>query len=155
MPDEKIALPPEYPVWVQLPVQWGEQDLFGHVNNIVYFRWFETARFEYGIKVGLTKLFEERRIGPILAAVQCQYKRQVRHPATVLVGARITRIGRSSMTMLHQVLRMTEPNSATASYEIVAEGDSTVVCFDYAANRPISVPDDMRAAIRALEKQDL
>src|SRR5690349_15768238 len=90
-----------YPVWIVLPIQWGDQDAFGHVNNTVYLRWFESARIAYGLRVNLTDGSTGRKIGPILAAMSCNYRRQLKFPDTVHVGARITRIGRSSLTMEH------------------------------------------------------
>jgi acyl-CoA thioester hydrolase len=127
-----------------LPVQWGEQDLFGHVNNTVYFRWFESARIAYLERIGLSQLMERERIGPILAAISCNYRRQLTYPDTVEVGSRITRIGRTSMTMAH-ALRSRRQEA------IVADGESTIVAFDYRAQCPIVVPEEIRAAIEKAE----
>jgi acyl-CoA thioester hydrolase len=136
-----------YPAFCTLPIQWGEQDAFGHVNNIIYFRWFESARIAYGNRVGLSELFETKKIGPILAAVGCNYRRQLIFPDTVHVGARITKIGRTSFVMEHRVV--SENLRAVA-----AEGDSTVVMFDYGAQRPIPVSPALRQAVEQLEGPD-
>ena len=45
-----------WPVTIELPVQWGDMDSFGHVNNVVYLRWFESARIAYGNRIGLADL---------------------------------------------------------------------------------------------------
>lgn len=137
-----------YPVWITLPIQWGDQDAFGHVNNTVYFRWFESARIAYGNRVGLAETGTGQKVGPILAAVECNYRRQLKFPDTVHVGARITRIGRSSLTMEHRLI--SEQLRAVA-----AEGDSTLVCFDYFAQTSIPLPPVMRAAIEQLEGKSL
>ena len=144
MTSDANVLPPGYPVGITLPVQWGDQDAFGHVNNTVYFRWFESARIAYGRRIGLNAWKETRNIGPILASITCEYRRQVTFPDTVRVGARITRIGRSSMTMEHVVI--SEAVGGTA-----AEGTSAVVLFDYTAGRSYPIPDELRRAIEALE----
>lgn len=136
-----------YPVWIALPVQWGEQDAFGHVNNAVYMRWFESARIAYGLRVNLTEGTPTRRVGPILAAISCNYRRQLKYPDTIHVGARITRIGRSSLTMEHRVI--SEMLGA-----IAAEGDSTLVAFDYLAQKSVPLPDEMRLAIESLEGRE-
>lgn len=136
--------PPGFPVGITLPVQWGDQDAFGHVNNTVYFRWFESARIAYGRRIGLNVWKETRNIGPILASITCDYRRQVTFPDTVQVGARITRIGRSSMTMEHVVI--SEAADGTA-----AEGTSAVVLFDYTANRSYPIPNELRRAIEEFE----
>ena len=57
-----------FPVIVEFPVAWGEMDALGHVNNIVYFRYFETARIAYFERVKLLELMEKTGIGPILAS---------------------------------------------------------------------------------------
>src|SRR5687767_1167703 len=54
-------------VTVEIPVQWGDMDAFGHVNNTVYFRWFESARIAYFEKIGLNERMRRDRKGPILA----------------------------------------------------------------------------------------
>jgi len=138
----------DFPVIIELPVQWGEQDLYGHVNNIIYFRWFESARVAYGERLDFARLFREARLGPILASVRCDFRRQVTYPARVRIGARITRLGNSSLTMVHAVTK-------ADSGELLAEGDSTVVFFDYAAQKSTRIPDDLRDRIRALEGRPL
>lgn len=140
-----------FPAVVRLPVQWGELDAFGHVNNAVYFRWFETARIAYLERIGLGdkhagQMASGGDIGPILAAISCNYRRQIKYPDTILIGARITRIGRTSLTMTHSL--WSEMQQALA-----ADGESTVVVFNYQANRPERVPDDLRALISKLEGQ--
>src|SRR5258708_195882 len=92
-----------FPVVLSVPVQWGDQDAFQHVNNTVYLRWCESARIAYIERTGLTELMERERIGPILAAITCNYRRPLTYPDTVRVGARVTRLGRSSLTMEHRV----------------------------------------------------
>lgn len=132
------------PVVVTLPIQWGDQDAFGHVNGVVYFRWFETARIEYLNRSGLGHLMSKERMGPILAAIKCDYRRQLKHPDTILVSASITEIGRSSMKMRHLIYSQSQQ-------AVAAEGESTVVMFDYANQRPTRVPDDVRQQIERLE----
>lgn len=138
----------DFPLVISLPIQWGDQDSFGHVNNVVYFRWFESARIAYFEKVGLQQLMTTASVGPILAAINCNYRRQLTYPDTVRVGARITKIGRSSMTMEHRLVS----ESAGA---LAADGDSTIVAFDYAANKSHPVPDAIREAISRFEDKPL
>ncbi len=135
-----------FPVWVTLPVQWGDQDAFGHVNNTVYFRWFESARIAYGGRIDLSESGDGQKVAPILAAITCNYRRQLKYPDTVHVGARIIRIGRSSLTMEHRLV-------SEAWRAIAAEGDSTLVAFDYAAQTPVPVPAAVRSRIEQLEEK--
>lgn len=137
----------DYPICVALPIQWGDQDALGHVNNTVPIRWFESARIAYLEQSGLQPLLCASGLGPILAAISCNYRRQLFFPDKVHVGARVTRIGRTSMIMEHAVY--SEKLSA-----IAADGSSTVVLFDYTANKPRRVPDDVRALLESLWKSN-
>ena len=143
-PIQKPAELAAHPEVVAIPVQWGDQDSFGHVNNVVFFRWFETARVEYLHRAGLGHMMSGSGIGPILASIKCDYRRQLNHPDAILVSASITHIGRTSLKMAHLVY-------SQAQSTVVAEGDSTIVCFDYATQRPTPVPADVRAKIEQME----
>jgi acyl-CoA thioester hydrolase len=133
-----------FPVAILLPVQWGDQDAFGHVNNTVYFRWCESARIEYLDKLGLSELMRSEGIGPILAAMACNYRSPVTYPDQVQIGARITRLGRSSLTMEHRIC-------SEAQGQVVADATSTIVVFDYNRQASHPIPDDIRQIIERLE----
>jgi acyl-CoA thioester hydrolase len=135
---------PGFPVTISLPVQWGDQDALGHVNNIIYFRWFESARIEYLRSIGQTAEGSQNKTGVIVAAISCDFRSPVTYPDTVLIGARVSRIGNSSMTMEHTAFSQSQQ-------VIVAEGVSTIVAFDHAAKRSQPVPETVREAIRKLE----
>jgi acyl-CoA thioester hydrolase len=131
-------------VVVRIPVQWGDQDAFGHVNNTVPFRWFESARIALFARIGLIALYRVERLGPILAATSCDYRRQINFPDTVQVGIRVVRIGRTSIGFEHAVV--SEGQGA-----VVAQGTATTVVFDYESKKPHPVPQSIRQAIEALE----
>jgi acyl-CoA thioester hydrolase len=66
MTDERTAeLLAGYPVVVEIPVAWGDMDYFRHVNNIVFFRYFESARIEYLERIGFRELADDDPVGPI------------------------------------------------------------------------------------------
>jgi acyl-CoA thioester hydrolase len=141
-----------FPVTLELPVQWGEMDALRHVNNGRFFTWFESARIAYfdrlrgaipgaGATVGLGD------IGPILASTSCDFLRPITYPAVVRVGARVTELGNSSMRMEYAVERSDAPD------DLCAKGTSVVVLVRYTTLQKVRVPDEMRAAIDALEKR--
>jgi acyl-CoA thioester hydrolase len=134
----------EFPVVIVQPVQWGEQDPLGHVNHVTYFRWYESARIAYFLKIGLMDMHKNERIGPIIASVSNDYRRQITYPDTVQIGVRVTSIGRSSLGMEHKIVSQTD-------HHVSAEGTSTLVVFDYQANKAHAVPARIRHAIEALE----
>jgi acyl-CoA thioester hydrolase len=133
-----------FPVVVTMPLLWGDLDAFGHINNVKYFRWCETARVEYLIRVGLWVPLPPQGVGPILASVKCDYKRPLNYPDSVDVGARITRIGNSSMQMEHVIV----------SHDlgaVAATAGSTVVLLDYGTNKTVPVSAETRRIIGELE----
>jgi acyl-CoA thioester hydrolase len=132
------------PINVTIPVWWGDQDALGHVNNTVYLRWFETSRIAYCERVGLWNLMVMERIGPILAAVHCNFRHQLHYPETVRVGTRMARIGHTSLRLEHVV-----ETADNATH--VADGYCVLVVYDYNTQKPRSVPATMRQAIEALE----
>ncbi len=133
---------------IEVPIWWGDQDAFGHVNNTLPLRWFESARIAYAERIGLTAMFASERIGPILASIRCDYRRQLHYPDTVFVGARVSRIGRTSLTMDHLAV-------SRSLGQVAVEGSSTLVVFDYKTQSPTPVPDAIRKAIIALEGGDI
>lgn len=146
--DSTAALLADCPVTIEVPLLWGDQDAFGHVNHVRYFRWYETARILYAEKVGLMRLHREERIGPILASVTNNYRRQLTFPDTVRVGVRIKRIGSSSIGLEHRIV-------STTQNALAADGTSTLVVFDYNHQRPTRVPEQLRRAIEELEGREL
>jgi acyl-CoA thioester hydrolase len=134
----------DYPVVIRWPVQWGDQDAFAHVNNTVYFRWFESARIAYMDGLGFPAMLQAQEIGPILAAISANYRRQVTFPDHVQIGARITRLGRTSVTMEHGLY-------SEAGKAIAADATSTIVVYDYSLRRPHPIPPGLRKAIENIE----
>ncbi|HEY5720668.1 MAG TPA: thioesterase family protein [Gammaproteobacteria bacterium] len=134
----------DYPVVIALPVAWGEMDAFGHVNNIVYFRYFESARMAYLERVGLREAQAASGIGPILAETRCRFRQPLDYPDTVDVGARVTRLASDRFVMHYAV-------ASRRHGRLAAEGEGTLVSYDYRANRKAPLPEPVAAAIRALE----
>lgn len=138
----------DFPVVVSLPVQWGDQDAFLHVNNTVYLKWCESARIAYVDRIGLSESMARHQIGVILAAIACNYRKPVTYPDTIRCGARITRLGRSSLSMEHLI-------TSDAQGAIVADAHSTLVVFDYRRQVPEPIPEEIRRAIEAFEGRSL
>lgn len=136
----------DHPVVLRLPVQWGDQDAFGHVNNVVHFRWMESARIHYFDRAGLGHMMSNQGQGPILASIKCDYRRQLTYPDAVLISASITSIGRTSLKMAHRIY-------STTQKAVAGEGESVIVMFDYTTQKPVPVSDEIRAIIDALEKR--
>ncbi len=127
-----------------MPVRWGDVDRLGHVNNVQFLRYAEDARVTWfdRLRAGLQQ--DSKDEGPILADIQCSFLRQLRWPATVEIGARAQRIGRSSMTLINPVFE-------AGQRQPVALARAVIVWFDYRAQKSVPVPEQLRAAIRQFE----
>lgn len=134
----------KFPVVVRLPIQWGDLDAYGHVNNVVFMKWIEAARAVYATHVGVEILSRDYGVGAVLASISCQYHRQLSYPGEILSAVRVTRISMGSVSL--------ECHIADAQTGVpVADGACDVVLYDYAADRPVPVPDRIRAAVEKLE----
>ena len=133
-----------FPVVVTVPVLWGDEDSFRHINNTVYLRWAETARVEYLMRIGLWETKPGEGIGPIVAAISCDYRHPLNYPDEVRIGAHVTSIGNSSFKMAHRIVSVRHGLMA-------AEVQSALVVLDYARRKPVPVPDRVRQAIQELE----
>jgi acyl-CoA thioester hydrolase len=138
---EQLAAHPFRITW---PVQWADQDAFGHVNNVIYFRWFESARIAYFGRPELAAPMSNQGVGMILASIKGDFRTQLTYPDTLVISARVESFGRTSLRMTHLLYSM-------AQQAIAAEADSVIVMFDYSAQRPVPVPHDIRAKIDRLE----
>lgn len=134
----------DFPVCFETPVAWGEMDAFAHVNNIVFFRYFESARIAYFRRVGFLEHMEQTGVGPILARTSCVFRHALTYPDTVRVGARADDVGEDRFTMHYRIV-------STAQDRTVAEGEGRIVCYDYRAGAKAPLPDAVRAAIREIE----
>ena len=134
----------DFRVVIDQPVAWGDMDSFGHVNNVVYFRYFENARVEYFRRIGWWDYLSESGIGPIVGATQARFRRPVKYPDTLRAGAKVVSFGTDRFTVRHLLVSRT-------SGELVTEGDAVVVCIDYRANAKVTVPDELRKRIEDLE----
>jgi acyl-CoA thioester hydrolase len=137
-----------FPVVVEIPVLWGDQDLFRHVNNTVPVKWFESSRVAYWELPGVREVIVESHLGPILAQVHCNYRHQLRYPDTIQVGARVQRLGRTSIFIEHQVFSYTHD-------KITTDGHSVIILFDYREQRPAPLSDDLRRVIETIEGKPL
>jgi acyl-CoA thioester hydrolase len=143
-PSEVRTLLAGFPVVVEQAVVWGEMDAYQHVNNIVYFRYFENARLEYIRRLRWFELEEETGVGPILAATSARFRRPLTYPDTISIGARLANLEEDRLTLEHQIV---SHNQAA----VVTEGQGTVVTFHYVTNRKVAVPDELRRRILELE----
>jgi acyl-CoA thioester hydrolase len=133
-----------FPVTVEIPVAWGEMDAFQHVNNIVYFRYFESARIAYFDKLNIIEYMDRTGVGPILASTQCRFKVPLAYPDTVSVGTRVSKIEQDRFMMDYVVF-------SNRLRRVAAEGEGLIVCYNYRERKKTPIPGELRQRILEAE----
>jgi acyl-CoA thioester hydrolase len=134
----------QFPIVIDDVVRWGDLDALGHVNNTVFFRYFESARVAYLDRVQFWPKSSQEGTGPILASTQCRFRRPLRYPDRLKLGARVVSLEEDRFTMEYAVW---SESQAT----IAARGEAVIVAFDYGQGRKVPLPEVTRQALLALE----
>jgi len=134
----------DFPVVIDIPVAWGEMDAFQHVNNVVYFRYFESARIAYFDRLNMIEFMNRTGIGPILASTQCKFKTPLAYPDTVSVGTRISQIEEDRFVMEYVVV-------SHRLQRVAAEGEGTIVSYNYRDQKKAPIPAEIRQRISDIE----
>jgi acyl-CoA thioester hydrolase len=133
-----------YPVIVEIPVAWGEMDALRHINNVVYFRYFENARIAYFEKIKFWEFMNNTGIGPILASTKCKYIAPLTFPDTVLVGTRTSEIKEDRFVMEYGLV-------SKRLQRIAAKGEAVLVTYNYHEKKKAPVPEALRRIISEIE----
>jgi acyl-CoA thioester hydrolase len=132
-----------FPVVIEIPVQWGELDAYGHVNNTVFFRYFESARVEYLERCGFLSAYHERKIGAILHSTNCRFRQPLHYPDSVWVGTRAVKVSEDRFTMEYLVV-------SQGTRSVIAQGEGVVVSFDYTSRKKVPLPPEVVRGIEEL-----
>ncbi len=125
-----------------IQTRWQDNDVFGHVNNVVYYAWFDTAVNGWLIDRGLLDPAASSIIG-LVVETGCSYAESVAFPEPVSIGIAVDRLGSSSVRYRIGVFR--EHGDLA-----IAQGHFTHVYVDRASQRPVPIPDAIRAAMARL-----
>ena len=125
----------------RIPVRWGDMDAYGHVNNTVYFRYFEQARCEWIAQMGFPVTPQEPS-GPVIVNASCTFLAPVNYPATVIVKMYVGEPGRSSVMTWYELF-------VEGEERVYAEGGAKTVWMDTRTGRSVPLPDAMRAVCSA------
>lgn len=114
----------QFPFPIKRQVAWGDMDAFNHINNVIYFRYFETGRVEFFNKTNLWELFVQENIRIVVAKLECNFINEIVHPAEIEILVGIKRIGNSSLT-IHQIVKHNGAIAAHGEGIIVATNPET------------------------------
>ena len=134
-----------YPHFGRISTRWSDNDVYGHVNNVVYYSWFDTAVNRYLIESGALDIEQGAVIG-LVVETQCHYFAPLAFPRDVDAGIRVAHRGRSSVRYEVGLFGAGQDRCA-------ARGHFIHVYVDRATRRPVGeLPPELRAALRSLER---
>src|SRR5262249_50551547 len=119
-------------------------DSYRHVNNVVYFRYFESARLEYFRRLDWFEYEQQTGIGPILAATSARFRRPLTYPDTIWVAARVSALEEDRFTMEYRLV-------SRSLAVVAAEGTGLIVTYHYAQAKKVPIPQELRERISDLE----
>lgn len=132
------------PVVLEIPVAWAEQDLFGHLNNVVFLRYCENVRMHFLERTGLLAMHRDQQQGVILASTTCNFRKPVQWPQKITIRTGCTAVGNTSFTLAYVL--------TDESGDVVADATSVQVMYDYQRASKMPIPDVVREAIAALQR---
>jgi acyl-CoA thioester hydrolase len=131
-----------YATFIELTTRWMDNDAYRHVNNVVYYSFFDTAVNQYMLSQGVLDL-EGGETVSLVAETGCTYFAPIRYPDRVHCGLRVTHLGKSSVRYEIGVFRNDEPLES-------ARGHYVHVCCDARTHAPVAMPPALRAALERL-----
>ena len=129
-------------VFREIPTRWADNDVYGHVNNVVYYSWFDTAVNAYLIEQGALDIHRGQTIGLVIET-QCNYFAPLAFPQVVEAGIRVAKLGQSSVRYEIGLFAHGEPLCAAA-------GHFVHVYVDKVTRRPCALPVALRAVLEPL-----
>jgi acyl-CoA thioester hydrolase len=132
-----------YRAFRTITTRWMDNDAYGHVNNVVYYSWFDTAVNAHLVEQGALDIQHGETIGLVIET-QCNYFAPVEFPQTVEAGLRVARIGNSSVRYEVGLFLQGEPLT-------VAKGHFVHVYVDRAARRPTPLPARLKQVLETLQ----
>jgi acyl-CoA thioester hydrolase len=137
-PDARTA----YPHFLTITTRWMDNDVYRHVNNVVYYSYFDTVVNQYLIEQGALDIENSEVVG-LVVETQCRYFSPIAFPSKVHAGLRVAHIGNSSVRYEVGLYRDDDPLAA-------AQGHFVHVYVDRDSNRPVALPAALRKALEAI-----
>lgn len=132
----------EYKVFYPISTRWSDNDIYGHVNNVTYYSYFDTAANRYLIEEGGLDISDGTIVGYVVNS-GCQYHAPITYPEGIEAGVRVDKLGNSSVQYGIAIFREGEDEAA-------AHGHFVHVFVERAANKSVPIPDNLRTALARL-----
>ncbi len=137
----------DYKVKITLRVDWADLDLFGHVNNVAFFRYVQAGRLNYCEEIGLTALNDPTKHSFMVASSQCRFKKPLLYPGTITIYTKVDWVKNSSFQLSYKLL---DQNS-----DVVAEAEDVLVLFDHHKKQKISIGDALIKRMELMENKTM
>lgn len=136
------AVRADFPHFLAIPTRWMDNDAYQHVNNVVYYSYFDTAVNQFLISRGVLDIHRDSVVG-LVVDTGCSYFSSISFPDTAHVGVRVAKLGNSSVRYEVALFRNDESKPAAA-------GHFVHVYVDREGQRPVRIPDTVRAVLATI-----
>ncbi len=126
----------------KIPTRWGDNDIYGHVNNVVYYSYFDTVVNTYLIERGALDIAKSTVIGLAVESL-CTFRKELTYPETIDAGLRVGRLGNTSVRYEIGIFRQGEDDPAATGYFVH-------VYVDRASRKPVPLPEVLRRVLTPL-----
>ncbi len=131
-----------YPHFMTLQTRWSDNDIYGHVNNVTYYSYFDTVVNCFLIDVGGLDIQTGDAIG-VAVETMCKFRQSLAYPEAIDAGLRVGKLGNSSVRFEIGIFRQGEGEASAA-------GHFVHVFVDRTTNKPVPIPDQIRNALEGI-----
>ena len=142
MPPTERPVLTEYLFHTPLTTRWSDNDLYGHINNVAYYSYFDSAVNLYLIEAGGLDIVHGAVIGLVVES-QCQYQAPLAYPTPIVAGLRVDRLGNRAVTYGLAIFAEGDDRAA-------AHGHVVHVFVDRGSRKPVAIPPSLRDALARL-----
>ncbi len=134
----------DYRHFLEIPTRWHDNDLYGHVNNVVYYSYFDTAVNKYMISEAGLDIHSDQVIG-VVVETMCSYRKSIAFPQTIEVGLRVAHLGRSSVRHEIGIFDQQDKQAVACGYFVHA-------FVNRDSNKPVAIPEKIKVALSKIVK---
>lgn len=139
----------DYRFFAPITTRWSDNDIYGHVNNVVYYSYFDSVANLYLIEVAGLKIHSDNIVGFVVSS-GCNYYAPIAYPDKLEGGLRANKVSGSSVEYGVAIFRQGEEHSDEGAALAVADGFFTHVFVDRTTGKPVRIPDSIRAALEKI-----
>jgi acyl-CoA thioester hydrolase len=132
-----------YNTKINIAIDWADLDLFGHVNNVTFFKYIQSARVNYCELIGLTALNNTDKLSFMVASSQCQFKKPLLYPNKIFVSCKTTWIKNSSF-QLNYLITLEDGT-------LIAEAEDVLVVFNHQQKIKAMLNEEIRLRIKTID----